>query len=509
MNQLKIGAILSYVGLGLSNIIALAYTPFMLRMLGQSEYGLYSLVASVVAYLNVLDFGFGSAIVRYTAKFRAEDKIKEQYSMFGMFFLLYSAIGLFALVLGLGLYFNVDSLFSESMTATELSKARLMILLLVLNLAITFPLSVFSSIITAYENFVFQRIVNLIRIVLNPLVMVCLLLFGYKAIAMVVVTSVFNILSLAVDFIYCKRKLKINIHFDNFDWGLLKEIGAFSFFIFMKLILDKFYWSTGQFVIGVYSGAVAVAIYAIAMQMRNYYLAFSGGITNVFLPKVTMMVANNSDPRTVSDLFIKVGRIQCFIVSLVICGFILFGKPFIIFWAGNDYAESYLISLVIMIPFSIPLLQTMGHVIIQAMNKQKFQFYVYILIAIITLCLSIPLTKYYSGLGAAIAVSAGIIVGEIFAMNWFYYKKLEIDILSFWREMSLIFQPSFFILIIFGVYLYYFPIKTITDLIVDILFFIMVYIPTLYITAMNKFEKGLLKSAYLKIVMKIRSGKRV
>ena len=79
INQLKAGAFLSYVSIGLNNIVGLLYTPFMLRMMGQSEYGLYSLVASVVAYLTVLDLGFGNAIVRYTAKFRAEGKIREQY----------------------------------------------------------------------------------------------------------------------------------------------------------------------------------------------------------------------------------------------------------------------------------------------------------------------------------------------------------------------------------------------------------------------------------------------
>ena len=66
--QLKAGVLLSYLTLALSNIIALVYTPFMLRLMGQSEYGLYSLVASVVAYLTILDFGFGNAIIRYTAK---------------------------------------------------------------------------------------------------------------------------------------------------------------------------------------------------------------------------------------------------------------------------------------------------------------------------------------------------------------------------------------------------------------------------------------------------------
>ena len=150
---------MSYLTLGLSNLIALIYTPFMLRMMGQSEYGLYSLVASVVAYLTILDFGFGNAIVRYTAKYRAEGKVEDQYSLFGLFFILYSIIGVISFLLGLGLYFNIDFLFEQSMTGEELSKARVMVLLLVFNVALTFPLSVFSfgkeqirSLIIEYKN---------------------------------------------------------------------------------------------------------------------------------------------------------------------------------------------------------------------------------------------------------------------------------------------------------------------------------------------------------------------
>ena len=58
VNQIKVGAFLSYVIIALNNVIGLLYTPFMLRMMGQTEYGLYSLVASVVPYLTVLDLGF-------------------------------------------------------------------------------------------------------------------------------------------------------------------------------------------------------------------------------------------------------------------------------------------------------------------------------------------------------------------------------------------------------------------------------------------------------------------
>ena len=103
MNQIKVGAILNYVIIALNTIVGLAYTPYMLRCLGQSEYGLYSLVASIIAYLTLLDMGLGNAIVRYTAKYRSQGRESEQWKMFGMFIVVYSIIGLISFLGGLGL----------------------------------------------------------------------------------------------------------------------------------------------------------------------------------------------------------------------------------------------------------------------------------------------------------------------------------------------------------------------------------------------------------------------
>ena len=156
MNQIKVGAFLSYLIIGLNNIIGLLYTPFMLRMMGQTEYGLYSLVVSVVAYLTVFDLGFGNAIVRYTAKMRAENNKEKQYEMFGIFLLLYSFIGFITFCIGFIITGHVNTLFKVTMSVEEMDKVRIMLMLMICNLAFTFPMSIFGSIITAYENFVFQ-----------------------------------------------------------------------------------------------------------------------------------------------------------------------------------------------------------------------------------------------------------------------------------------------------------------------------------------------------------------
>ena len=69
-NQIKAGAILSYVQMALSIIIGLIYTPVMIRLLGKSEYGLYNTVSSTISMLSILSLGFNSGYIRYYAKYK-------------------------------------------------------------------------------------------------------------------------------------------------------------------------------------------------------------------------------------------------------------------------------------------------------------------------------------------------------------------------------------------------------------------------------------------------------
>lgn len=502
INQLKAGVVLNYVVIILNTVVGLLYTPYMLRMMGQSEYGLYSLVASVIAYLTVLDLGFGNAIVRYTAKFRAEKKTEEQYEMFGMFLLLYLVIGIIAFGIGLGLYFNVGTLFGDTMTAVELDRARIMMLLLVANLAFTFPMSIWGSIIQAYEDFVFQKSLNIFRIILNTAVMICLLHFGYKAVAMVVVQTIFNVLTLVVNFIYCRRKLNIHIYFrfKHFHWGFLKEVAIYSFWIFLNAIMDRVYWSTGQFVLGAIVGTAAVAVFAIAIQLEGMYMQFSTAISSVFLPKVTAMVATNRSRKEISDLFIRTGRIQYIVLAYILSGFIIFGRQFIELWAGAGYSDAYIISLLFFIPLTVPLIQNLGITILQARNEMKFRSVLYIIIAIVSLAMQIVLTRYFGGIGCAMGVSGALVVGQILIMNVYYQRRQDLDIKTFWKEISkMSIIPIVLIFISMMVIRHFFALDSWGKLILGIAAFSLVYIPLFFRFSMTDDERNLFISMFHKI----------
>lgn len=499
MNQIKAGAVLNYVIIALNTITGLLYTPFMLRCLGQNEYGLYSLVASIIAYLTILDFGFGNAIIRYTAKFRAEGKVQEQWEMFGMFVVIYSIIGLIAFICGLGLYYNVDSLFDQTMTAEDLSKARTMMLLLSVNLAFTFPFTIFSSIISAYENFVFQRLLNIIRIVLSTIVMVCLLSAGYKAIAMVVVQTVFNLSTLLINFIYARKKLRIKIIFAKFNLSFLKEVSIYSFWIFLNAIMDRIYWSTGQFVLGAVIGPVAVAIFSVAISLQQMYMTFSTAISSVLLPKITQMVASNKSHKEISDIFISTGRVQAIIMLLILSGFIVFGSSFISLWAGEDYHEAYYIAVIFFCALFIPLIQNVGINILQARNQMKFRSICYVVIAGFSLLLQVILAKLMGPIGCAIAIGGALLLGQGLVMNIYYHRVQHLDMINFWRE---ILKMGIVPMLIITVSLFlqqYYCIDSWCSLLIGISVYAAIYLPLFWIFSMNKYEKNIVKSPIIAI----------
>lgn len=504
MNQVKAGAVLNYITIGLNTLLGLTYTPYMLRCLGQNEYGLYSLVASVIAYLTVLDLGFGNAIIRYTAKYRAEGKRTEQWEMFGMFLVIYSVIGLIALAAGSLLYFNVEALFDRTMTADDLSQARTMMVFLIINLAVTFPFSIFGSIITAFEDFVFQKVLQIARLLLSTATIVALLYFGYKAVAMVVVQTIFNMATLLINFFYCKYRLQIKIWFRGFNWPFLKEIIIYSFWIFLNAIMDRIYWSTGQFVLGAVSGTIAVAIFSVAITLQQMYMMFSTSISGVLLPRITAMVATNRSDREISDLFISTGRLQAIVMLFILSGFIIFGRGFIHVWAGPDYTLSYVITLIFFISLFIPLIQNVGINILQARNQMRFRSLCYVFIALVSLGCQICLSRIFGPVGCGLAVGGALILGQGLVMNVYYHIYQHLDILKFWREIGrMMIVPVIFILI--GIISWrYVNYDNVIALIIGIVIFMFMYIPTFYVFSMNHREKELFKDPVCKIFNRFR-----
>jgi len=494
INELKAGAALSYISMGLGYLVSIIYTPIMLRLLGQSEYGLYNLVASVVAYLGVLNFGFGSAYMRYYSRYKVQDDREKIATLNGMFLIIFSVIGLIAVIAGTVLAMNTEVIFGSELTSTELSRAKILMMILVINLAISFPNIVFTSHITANEKFVFQKLVQMIKTVANPFVVLPLLILGYGSVGMVIATTFLNITIEIINVVYCIKKLKMKFLFRNFDFKLMREMTVFSSFIFINLLIDQINWNVDKFILGRFHGTVSVAVYGLAAQLNTYYLSIATAISSVFIPRVHRLVANSENNIELIKLFTRIGRIQFIILSLISSGLIFFGRPFINMWAGKNYDGSYPIVLLLIIPVTIPLIQNIGIEIQRAKNMHKFRSWVYFFIALGNLGLTIPLAKAYGGVGAAIGTATSLIIGNGFLMNWYNHVKVGLDMKYFWSEIIKI-TPSLIIPVVTGVLLNrFFVSDSILHFFLSVIIYTIVFAVSMWILGMSQYERDLLTS---------------
>lgn len=451
-NEIKNGVLIGYLNVIFTAIVTFIYTPIMIKLIGQSEYGLYSLVASIIAYLSVLDMGFGNAMIRYISKSQAEKNKNEESRLNGMFLLMYLLIGIIALIIGFIFLFNVDNLFSAKLTELELSKSKILLIISLVTVVLSFPLSIFDSYAMASEKFTFLKLLNMLKTVLIPLTTLPFLLFGFKSIAMVLIMSIYNITYHLCNMFLCFKKLNMKIAFDfNFRKSkLMKEILFYSFFVFLNIVVDNIYNNTDQIILGSVCGTAAVSVYAVAITISQANQLCSVTISSLFLPKITKLFAKGNNDKKISDLFIFVSRMQIYLMLLILTSFILFGQSFINLWVGNDYKDAYFIILLLIGPGLIPLTQNVAISILQAKNKHQFRSILYIFIAILNIMISIPLAKLYGGIGAAIGTAFGNLLGQIIIMNIYYYKVINLDIPRYWRFLIKILIP--FIIIVPALY---------------------------------------------------------
>ncbi len=490
-NQRKAGVILQYLQMGLGILIQLIYTPIMLKILGDNEYGIYSLSNSIISYLSLLSLGFGASYIRFYSiykKTNEEDRIKR---LNGMYLSVFMVIGVVALIAGLVLSQNVSIFYNDTYTPNDLHIAKILMIFLSINLAISFPSSVFTSYITSQEKFIWQKIVNMFTTVLSPAVNIILLYLGYGSIGMVITTTSLSILVMLVNIWFCFKKLNMKISFRGFDWHLFKDIFVFSIFIAINQIIDQINWQTDKVILGKMVNGTAVAIYSVASNINNMYIQFSTAISSVFAPKVNTIVAANkpSCNDELTDLMIKVGRVQLFVINLVLTGFIFFGQFFISHWAGEEYSLAYYVVLLLICPVTISLIQNIGIEIRRAKNKHQIVALFMLITALINVGISIWFAYLWGVVGVAFGTTLSLLM-NIIIIDIFYQFKLKLNMVKFYKHIILC-LPSMILPCIAGVLMmiYWKPTNWYIFL-SQVVIYTLIYCISVFFIGLNKNEKS-------------------
>lgn len=497
-SNMKLATIVSYISLLAGTFLSLIYTPFMLSTLGSAEYGLFSLVNTIIAYIYLLDMGLGNAVIRYNSKYIAQNKQSKLAGLNGMFLSLYTVITVIAIGIGIIILGNMDVIFGKGLTGSEIQQLQLMFFIALINFAFALPLSIFNGIIMANEKYVFTKVFALVRTILNPLVMVAVLLYGYGAVGMLVASSVFNITLGFINVWYCFTKLDAKFNFRYFDKSLLKEIFKYSFFVFLGSIAYRIYWSTDQFLLGMFVGAAPIAIYAVGSQFNSYFTSFSNVISGLFLPKMTKMIHSGESQEQIMKLLVRVSRIQYFIAFLVLSGFILVGDSFVEIWAGTEYESAYWIAILIMVPQVFSIIQSLFATLLEAMNKHRVKSLIYLVVSIINIIITLILIPTLGIFGCALGTAIGMMINAV-TNNFYYAKVLKLDMRYYWKEIGKLLFPSTIVVFLGYVLKIMIAPQSYIDIFIYVGLFGVMYLIVLWLLSFNKTEKALFLATAKKI----------
>ena len=471
VNQVRLGAVLSYVSMGLSTLISLIYTPIMLGRLGETEYGVYGAVGPIISYLLLLSMGLGSAYIRYYSQAKVAKDRQEMAKLNGMFLVTLSLLGLVLLALGQwSLFLSVESIvwqalllipaaaracaglavlgfflaahpqmvFGTKWAPEELALGAKLLRIMTLNAALSFPFSVFESHVNIHERYLFLKAVTMAKSVLSPLISIPLLLLGFRSPAIATLSLVLTIVCGLTYMAYCFAVLKMPVSFRTYDLPLMKSMMGFTFYIFLAVVVDQLNYGIGTLMTTWIHGAELSGVYYSANQLNVYYLSFAMAISNVLIPRVHRMVAEGDSNRELTRLMTKAGRLQFIMLMAVFLGFVAVGRPFVILWAGGkeQFAVDYPVALLLFASTIVSAIQFVGLEILRAKNMHRFRAWVYLAAAAVNVGLMIPLCKYGGLVGVAGSILFITVVGNVLPINWYFRRHVGLDVRWFWVRIA-------------------------------------------------------------------------
>lgn len=430
-SQRRAGVVLGYINIVVKNLVNLVYIPMLLSFVGQADYGVYQTSNSFVFSLSLLSFGFSQAYVRFYTQKRTHGE--DVRGLNGVYFVLYAVVSVAAFLLGLAFAASAGTLFSASFTPEEVELATAVMSIMAGSIAVTLFNSVFDAYVLAHEEFCFQQSRQMLTTLATPFCAYALLCFGFGVVGVAFAQLAVNVVLLVLNASFCMGRLKMSLDVRRFDTALFRSIAAFSAWIFANQVCDLVNQNVPNVLLGALTSASAVAVFAVAVQVRNVFVSLSSTMSNVFTPKINRIVAESDDNAELTRLMTRVGRYQMVLFCWVYGGFAVLGRFFVERWTGPGFADAYWLVLAMTAPLVIPLTQNTGIEIQRAKNMHRARSVAMLLMAVLNVAVTLVASPIIGYWAPAVGYVASIALGNGAFMNRYYQKKVGLDMLFFWR----------------------------------------------------------------------------
>ena len=493
--QVRYGAIISYLLIILNAIYGLFFTPYIISQIGETAYGVYKTISAFTSSLMVLDLGLGGTMMRYIAKYRADDEERKIPNFISMG---YIQTGVLCCIVGIVtsvLYIFLDEIYSNGLTVAEIAEAKRLYVFLAIGIIVHIFENLLNGIICGYNNFAFANGIKVLRLLARIVAVVALLGIFKSAFTLVIVDLVITVLAVLAEALFMFFKLNVRVKFTYWDNKVFFESFVYTLLMFITSIIAQVNSNFSNIVIGALISSSAVTIYSFAVLIFGMYQQMSMAISGVMLPTVTDSLKNDDEKYTKTLKIVSdTGRIQFMLLGADLVGFIVLGKPFISLWLGSGYEDVYYLVLILLGPALLELCINVCLSILRAKNMLVFRTVVDTAFTVLNLAITLVGMRYIGYYSAAIGTACSFLFGSVITMGIYYYKKLNIDVIKLYLK---IFDKIWLCLILSGGAAFMASMlfeSSLMKFILGAMAFVVVYVITLLLFGLNKKEKTIILS---------------
>ncbi len=403
-----------YVAIFVDGAIGLVLLPFNVSHLGRSVYGLWALTTSVTWFFGVLDLGYGSALVKFIAQYRAWRDCTALNEIASTIGVVFTGLGALCFVVTALLAWRVDSLFN--IEPDQAQTAQRILLIVGAYLSVRFPLAIFGAVVYGFQRYYLNNVVSIGTSLVVAAVNVGVLSSGHGLVTLVAATTAVRVLSLGLFTWNAYRAFPgLYVRPSLFRRARLQEVTGFSVYM---LVLDwsaKLNYSSDTIVIGAMLNTTAVAVYTVGQRLSQVAQQLTNQLNDALFPNVVDSDSAHRNDR-LQMILMQGTKLSLALAAPLCLGLIVLADPLIHSWVGTQFTASVLPTRILLTVVLVRISTASANLILRGAGQHRLLTYTNAATAAVNVLLSIVLIRPFGLLGVALGTLIPVSVSAAFVL---------------------------------------------------------------------------------------------
>jgi O-antigen/teichoic acid export membrane protein len=306
----------------------------------------------------------------------------------------------------------------------------MLFLLAGISVALTFPLSVFASVLEGLQKFSWLQLSQIGVTLIRGALIVVALANGGGLLAIGSITVVMNLLSYSVFTWLALQVLPVRLSLRNIEWNAFRKMANYGVFASAILVAERLRFQSDAVVIGMFLSSTAITSFSIGARLVEYSSYAVKSMSQIFTPMSSQFHAAG-DLARLQRTFAAGNRACAFIMFPLCVTLVILGKSIIEVWVGARYVASYSVLVLLLVPRTIYLAQSTSTRILLGMGRHRVLGSVLLLEGGVNLLLSLLLVSRFGIIGVALGTAIPLACTSIFFLPRHLCRVLDIPLGTF------------------------------------------------------------------------------